>query len=85
MKKLFVLSLIITACSSSKNEGFCDCLQKTESLNEYQSTLLSSDALPSGAKDSLQLLTESKDKACKEFASIDGQTASKLKEECEAK
>lgn len=85
MKKTIVFAgLILVACSSDRDERFCDCLTTSEKLN--------SEAAKYGAVDlnnitdedvaSLKSLMHKKDSICEPYEILGGEELKKLREAC---
>ena len=80
MKKLFIITLILTACSS-KDEQFCKCLDISEEFNVAANNLLNE---KTGLNpEELIALRKKKDDACKNYVSTPGDELLELKKGCE--
>lgn len=79
---LFISALVLFSCSSDKDTAFCDCLEATETLNNYSQQFMSKTP---NETESMKIkdLHAKKDSICATFEMIDGPTAKKKKEACE--
>lgn len=82
MKKLIIISLIFSACSSNKDEQFCQCMEVSEAFNVASNEVLK------GEKSSMTMeernaLKKKKDKACANYKTTPGDQLLELKKGCE--
>lgn len=87
MRKSIVLaSLILVACSSNKDERFCECLKVSEDLNseaaKYSSPDFSLDKTTDEDVVKLKTLTAQKDSICEPYELLGGEELRKKKEAC---
>ncbi len=85
MKKSIVLvSLILAACSSGKDERFCECLTVSEELNteasKYEAVAL--DQITDQDVTTLKSLMHEKDSICEPYELLGGEELKKLREAC---
>ncbi len=85
MKKiLFLFSLLLFACSSNKDQRFCDCLTTSDELNaeasKYGSVAL--EDLTDKDVTTLKSLMHKKDSICAPFEVLGGEELLKKKEAC---
>lgn len=80
MKKLIILSLLLTACSN-KDEQFCKCMAISEEFNVVANDLLNDDSKMSNEE--RIALKKKKDEACKNYVSTPGDELKELKKGCE--
>ena len=73
---------MITACSSDKDQAFCDCLEATETLNNYSQPFMTKQPTED-EQAKLKDLQKKKEDACVEYETLDGETARQKKEACE--
>lgn len=87
MRKSIVLaSLILAACSSDRDERFCECLKVSEELNseaaKYSSPDFSLDKTTDEDVVILQSLTSKKDSICEPYELLGKEELLKKKEAC---
>ncbi|MBC9813487.1 hypothetical protein H9Y05_13500 [Crocinitomicaceae bacterium CZZ-1] len=86
MKQLILPALVVllAACSSDKDEQFCDCLSVSEELNEeaakYGSIAL--DKITDEDVANLKQLTAKKDSICAPYELLGGEELKKKREAC---
>lgn len=81
MKKLILLSLLLTACSNT-DEQFCKCMAISEEFNGASVELLTGEESTMTSKERLAL-KKKKDEACKDYVSTPGDELKELKKGCE--
>lgn len=81
MKKILFATLILVSCKSAP-EGFCDCLEKGESLNRITNEVLSGDLSDAKKEEMLQARKE-KEKSCQPFINAKGKEMREWQKECE--
>ena len=82
MKKLIIISLLLSACSSNKDEQFCRCMEVSEELNIASNEVLKGEK--SGmTKEERNALKTKKDKACANYKTTPGDQLLELKKACE--
>ena len=81
-KSVFIGGLILLTACSNKDEGFCECLEAGEALNNYTITVLENDTHDAD-REKLKTLRDAKKKACEAYESMGGGKLLKLKEDCE--
>lgn len=80
MKKLFIITLLLAACSS-KDEQFCKCMEISEEFNVAANDILNE---KKGIDpEELIALRKKKDTACKNYTSTPGDELLELKKGCE--
>lgn len=86
MKKIILFSgIVLVSCSSGVSDpNFCECLKKGDELNILQNEIMSQEEVTLDRKDELAALRAQKDSVCEPYSTMDGATAYKLKQECEA-
>jgi hypothetical protein len=81
MKKILFSALLLIGCSSAP-EGFCECLEKGEELNQITNEVLSGD-LSNKKKDEMLQARKEKEKACATFITASGNEMREWKKSCE--
>lgn len=80
MKKLIIITLLLTACTS-KDEQFCKCMEVSEEFNIAANNLLNEKEGLS--PEELIALRKKKDTACQNYVSTPGDELLELKKGCE--
>ncbi len=81
MKKIIILTLLLSACSS-KDDQFCKCMAISEEFNEAANDLLN-DKKTSMTSEERMALKKKKDEACAKYVAMPGDEMLKLKAKCD--
>lgn len=74
--------VLLSACSSDKDQAFCDCLSAGDKLNEFQQKFMRE--IPNTEEQQeLKTLRDKKKEACKDYETLDGETMRAKKAACE--
>lgn len=87
MKNIFgftICLVFLSACSSGKDEQFCECLKAGEKLNAFSTQMFERDITKEDA-DQLKKLKETKKAACVNYQAMTGDEMLKRKSECQTK
>lgn len=85
MKKLILIaSLALVACSSKRDDQFCECLSISDELNNVVADVTSRALNELKDEDAAKLkdLTAKKDQKCADYEVLGGEELLKLKEAC---
>ena len=80
-KSVILISLVIFASCSSKDEQFCECLNAGEELNNASAKMLTGEVTKEDAA-ALKKLKDKKKKACVNYQTMNGDEMLKRKEKC---
>ncbi|MES2800232.1 MAG: hypothetical protein V4638_09475 [Bacteroidota bacterium] len=75
------LVVLFSACSSEKDQVFCDCMTAGEELNNHSKKLLEG-AVTQEMADKQQVLLKTKKEKCKNYQTMSGPEMQKRKEAC---
>lgn len=80
---LFTGILILSSCSSEKDELFCRCLESSEALNVKTNEVLEASTISKNQEEELKKLRAQKTKDCANYTEISAEESSKLRSACE--
>lgn len=86
MKQLILPAVVVllAACSSDKDEQFCECLSVSEKLNEEVNKygIIALDKITDEDATNLKQLTAEKDSTCAPYELLGGEELKKKREAC---
>lgn len=81
MKRQLIITALLFASCSSKDEKFCNCIEASEKLNEKTNQFFDKAPSESEAAD-IKELKENKNNLCADYQEMDGEKMRQLKDAC---